>query len=105
MQALDSFISPIPDFEGDIPIPAILVSAQPPGGEADSDPSTGASVSTPRTRAGKRKATANPSPQKKATWKPLGGFQINKPAPALTPPSGPRKGIPIHQSRRYTYLE
>jgi hypothetical protein len=95
MQALDSFISPIPDVEGDIPIPAIPVSAQPLGSEADSDHSTGASAGAPRTRAGNRKATANPTPQKKAkkvAGKPLGGIKINKPvstAPTLTPPSAP----------------
>jgi hypothetical protein len=70
MQALDSFISPIPSFEGDIPIPAIPVSAQPPGDEADSDPSTGASAGIPRTQARKRKATANPSPTKKTKKAP-----------------------------------
>jgi hypothetical protein len=66
MHALDNFISPIPGFEGDILIPAIPVSTQPPGGEADSDPSTGASADAPRTWAGKRKGTASPTPQKKA---------------------------------------
>jgi hypothetical protein len=75
MQTLDNFISPIPDFEGDIPILAIPVSAQPPSSEAESDPSTGASVNASRTQAGKRKATANLTPQKKAkkaAGKPLG---------------------------------
>jgi hypothetical protein len=106
MQALDSFISPIPSFEGDIPILAIPVSAQPPGGKADSDPSTGASVGVPRTRASKRKATANPTPQKKTkkyVGKPLGGIKINEPVqttPASTPPSIPRKGILILQLSR-----
>jgi hypothetical protein len=66
MQALDSFISPIPNFEGDIPILAIPVSAQSPSGEADSNPSTEASVGTPLAWAGKRKATASLTPQKKA---------------------------------------
>jgi hypothetical protein len=65
MQALDSFISPIPGFDGDMPIPAIPVSAQPPSDEVTSDPSTGASTSTSRTWAGKRKTTANLTPQKK----------------------------------------
>jgi hypothetical protein len=45
MQALGSFISPIPSFDGDIPIMTILVLAQPPGDEPMSGPSTGASVS------------------------------------------------------------
>jgi hypothetical protein len=53
MHALDSFISPIPSFEGDIPILAILVSAQPPSGKADSAPSTRASPDVVRTRASK----------------------------------------------------
>jgi hypothetical protein len=65
MQALDNFISPIPCFEGDIPIPTILVSAQPAGGEANNDPSTRASTGASRTWAGKRKATVNPNPHKK----------------------------------------
>jgi hypothetical protein len=54
MQALDNFISPSLGFEGDILIPTILVSAQSPGGEADSDPSTRASGCMPRTRASKQ---------------------------------------------------
>jgi hypothetical protein len=102
MQALDSFVSPIPGFEGDIPILTILVSAKPPNGEVDSDSSTGVSADTSRTRAGKRKATANPTPQTKANkamWKSSGGIKINKLAPIAptqTPPSGPQKGILIH---------
>jgi hypothetical protein len=78
MQALDSFVSPIPGFEGDIPILTILVSAKPPNGEVDSDSSTGVSADTSRTRAGKRKATANLTPQTKANkamWKSSGGNQ------------------------------
>jgi hypothetical protein len=53
MQTLDNFISPILNFEGDISISAMLVSAQPPGGEADNGPSTGASIGMSRTRVGK----------------------------------------------------
>jgi hypothetical protein len=111
MQALDSFISPIPGFEGDIPIPTIPVSAQPIGGKANSNPSAGASAGTSRTRPGKQKATANPTPQKKAkkaAGKSLGEIKINEHAPkspASTPPSGPRKGIPILRSNKYNYLE
>jgi hypothetical protein len=106
MQALDNFISPIPDFEGDIPIPAIPVSAHPPGGESIEDPSAESSAGALKTRARKRKATANLTPQKKAkkaTEKSSSGMKINEPAPkapALTPPSGSRKGISIHRSRR-----
>jgi hypothetical protein len=111
MQTLDSFISPIPGFEGDIPILTIPVSACPPGSEAIDDLAVGANAGASKTRAGKRKATANPTPQKKAkkaTWKPSSEIKINKPvpkAPASTPPLGPRKGISIHRSRRYTCLE
>jgi hypothetical protein len=68
-------------FEGDISISAIPVSAEPPGGEADSDPSTGASAGASRAWAGKRKATAGLTPQKKtkkAAGKPLGGIKINE---------------------------
>jgi hypothetical protein len=46
---MDIFISPILGFEGDILIPAIPVSAKPPSGEADINPSIGASASTLRT--------------------------------------------------------
>jgi hypothetical protein len=38
MHALDNFISPIPDFDGDIPILAIPVSRRPPSDEFVSDP-------------------------------------------------------------------
>jgi hypothetical protein len=111
MQDLDNFISHIPGFEGDIPIPTIPISAHPPGGEAIDDPSTRASVDASKTWVSKRKATANPTPQKKAkktTGESLSRIKINESVPkasALTPPSGPRKGIPIHRSKRYTCLE
>jgi hypothetical protein len=71
MQALDNFISPIPDFYGDIPIPVVPVLARPPGDEPVSDPSAGASVSALKTWVGKRKATAKSTPPKK-TRKPTG---------------------------------
>jgi hypothetical protein len=61
MQALDSFISPVPSFDSDILIPAAPVSARPPSDELTSDPSTGASASTLKFRVGKRKETTNPS--------------------------------------------
>jgi hypothetical protein len=110
MHDLDNFISPIPSFEGDILTLAIPVSTRSPGYEAIDDPSTRSSVGASRTRANKRKATANPTPQKKAkkaTWRSSSGIKINEPMPktsALTPPSGPRKGISIHRSRRYSCL-
>jgi hypothetical protein len=66
MHALDIFISPVPSFNGDIPILIILVLAWPPSGEPMSGPSTGASANASKTRVGKRKATANPTPKKKA---------------------------------------
>jgi hypothetical protein len=111
MQNLGSLISPNPDFEGDIPILAIPVSARSPNDEAIDDPSTGSSDGASKTRANKRKATANPPPQKKAktaTRKSSSGIKINglmpKPS-ASTPSSDSGKGIPIHRSRRYSYLE
>jgi hypothetical protein len=60
MQALDKFISAIPDFDADIPFSTILASARPLGDESINDPSAGASAS--KTRANKQKATANPTP-------------------------------------------
>jgi hypothetical protein len=66
MQAMNNFLSPIPGFIGDVPILAILLSTQSPGNESSSDPSARAGVSALKTRAGKRKATANPTPQKNA---------------------------------------
>jgi hypothetical protein len=104
-------ISLILGFEGDILIPAIPISPRPPGGEAIDDPSAGSSVGTSKTQANKQKATTNPTPQKKAKkaiGKSSSGIKINEPVPkasASTPPSGPRKGILIHRSRRYSYLE
>jgi hypothetical protein len=111
MQALDSFISPVPGFDDDIPIPAVLISARPPGDEPASDPSGGASASASKTRVGKQKATANPTPHKtakEAMGRSLSGIRINEPAPkapALTPPSGPRPKILIHHSKRYIRYE
>jgi hypothetical protein len=109
MQALDSFISPIPGFEGDIPILAIPISTYPPSGEYLENPSAGPSVDTSKTQTGKWKATTNPTLQKKvkkAKEKPSRGIKTNEPtpkAPTSTPPSVPRKesrstdqeGIPI----------
>jgi hypothetical protein len=83
MQALDSFISPIPGFEGDIPIPAMPISARSPSGESANDPSARASAGASKTHAGKRNAFANPIPHKKAKkamGKSTGGIKINKPA-------------------------
>jgi hypothetical protein len=62
IQALDSFISPIPGFEGDIPIPMIPVVARFPRGELASDPSASASAGASKTRVGKHKAMVNPTP-------------------------------------------
>jgi hypothetical protein len=62
MQALDNFISPIPKFDGDSPISAVLVLARPLGDESVGDPSVGASATTSKTRGSKQKATANPTP-------------------------------------------
>jgi hypothetical protein len=57
MQALDSFISPVLSFEGDILILAVSVTTRPLGDEQVTDPPTGASASASKTRAGKCKAT------------------------------------------------
>jgi hypothetical protein len=111
MQALDSFIFPVPSFDGDIPIPAIPISTWPPSDESTNDPSTGASGSTLKTRAGKRKVPANLTPPKKARktiGKSAAGIKINEPAPnapASTPPSGPRRKISIQRSKRYAHQE
>jgi hypothetical protein len=111
MQGLGSFISPVPGFDGDIPIPAIPVSARSPSDESTSDPSAGADASALKTRAGKRKATANLTLQKKVrktTRKSAGEIKINEPtskSSALTPTSGPQWKIPIQCSKRYTHHE
>jgi hypothetical protein len=111
MQDLDSFISPIPEFEGDIPILAILILAHDPGAESSEDPSTGSNANASRTRAYKRNAPINPSPPKKAkktTGKPLGGIRITgtkEKSHASSPPLEIQKGVPILRSKRYTYLK
>jgi hypothetical protein len=111
MNDLDNFISPIPRFEGDIPILAISISAHHPVAKSSQDPSTRFGADTSWTRASKRKAPIDPSFQKKAKKaprKPLGGIKISDPkpkAPASTPPSGTQKGIPILRSKRYDYLQ
>jgi hypothetical protein len=104
---MDIFISPILIFEGNIPIPAILISARPPGDESVTDPFTRASASASKTQVGKWNAAANLAPQKKAkktAGKSPGGIKINELAPKVhtpTPPSGPQARIPIHESKRY----
>jgi hypothetical protein len=111
MQALGKFISLIPSFDGDIPILVILILTGPPGDESRSDPSVGANASTLKTQVGKRKATVNLTPQKKAkknTGRSAGRNKINEPAlktSASTPPSGPRRKIPIQRSKRYARHE
>jgi hypothetical protein len=109
MQALDSFISPIPRFEGDILILTIPVSTRSPSGESVNDPSAGASVGASKTQTGKRKAAVNPTPQKKtkkAMGKSSSGIKINEPipkaSPAPTPLSGSGQKIPIRRSKRYS---
>jgi hypothetical protein len=66
MQALDSFISSVPSFDGDIPISAIPVLTRPLGDESMTDPSAGVSASTLKAQANKQKATVHPTPPKKA---------------------------------------
>jgi hypothetical protein len=110
MQDLDSFISPIPRFEGDIPISCHLDTTHDPGIESSENPSTGCNASTSRTRACKWKVPIDPSPHKKAkktAGKPLDGIKISGPkqkAPPSTPPSRIRNGILILWSKGYTYL-
>jgi hypothetical protein len=111
MQALDNFISPVPSFDGDIPIPAILVLARPLGDESMSGPSIGASASTLKAQAGKQKVTTLPTPPKKAMktrGKSTSGIKINEStpnAPTSTPPSRPRQKITIQRSKRYAHHE
>jgi hypothetical protein len=62
MQDLDSFISPIPGFEGDIPISTIPISARPPGGEAIDDPSAESNAGASNTQTSKRNAAVNATP-------------------------------------------
>jgi hypothetical protein len=108
MQTLDSFISPILGFEGDIPILAIPVLTRSPSGESAIDPLAGASARALKTLTGKWKAAAYPIPQKKtrkATGKSSSAIKINEPAPKASPaltPSDSRQNIPIRQSKRYT---
>jgi hypothetical protein len=109
MQDLDDFISPTPSFEGDVSIPAIPILACDPSTEPSEELLSGSSASTPRTQACKRKATINLNPPKNANeiaGEPLGGIKIIHPkskAPASTPPSRTRKGIPILRSKRYVH--
>jgi hypothetical protein len=111
MQALDNFISPILSFDGNIPFPAIIVLARPTCDKFIGDPLGGASASASKTQASKQKATANPTPQKKAkkvAGKYSSGIKINEPAPKAptsTPPLGPQQKIPIHRSKRYIRRE
>jgi hypothetical protein len=74
IHALDSFISPIPGFEGDILILAILMLARTPSAESAHDLSVGTSAGSSRTRAGKCKATTTLPPSKKA--KKVGGQKV-----------------------------
>jgi hypothetical protein len=102
MQALDNFISPIPRFERDIPILAVLISAQTPSSESTDDSSANPGAGSSRTREGKHKATTTPPPSKKPkkiVGKSDGGIKINeptsKPSSTLAPPLGPQKKFPI----------
>jgi hypothetical protein len=107
MQVLDSFISPIPSFEGDIPIPTVPVSTRSPSDESAGDSMTGASAGSSRTQAEKRKTSATPPLRKKAKkvmGKQHGGMKINdpalKPSAAPTPPKGPQSKFTMHQSHK-----
>jgi hypothetical protein len=88
MHDLDSFLSPIHRFEGDVSIPAILILARDPSTESSEEALAGSSASTPRTRAYKRKVHVDPNSAKKAkkmTGNPLGGIKI----------TGPKQKAPI----------
>jgi hypothetical protein len=88
MQALDSFISPIPGFEGDILILAIPVLTWSPSGESANDPSAEVSSRALKTRTGKWKVVAYLTPQKKTktvVGKSSSGIKINEPAPKISP--------------------
>jgi hypothetical protein len=65
MRELDNFISPIPGFEGDMPIPAIPITARDPGAGSSKDPSTGSSANASRTQAYKQKALIDLNPPRK----------------------------------------
>jgi hypothetical protein len=109
MQDLDSFISHVPRFDDDIPIPAIPISARDPNTESSEKPPAESSANTPRTRACKRKAHVDLNPPKKvkkAAEKPSSRIKITGPrlkAHASSPLSGTRKGILILRSKSYLY--
>jgi hypothetical protein len=84
LQALDSFISPIPDFQGDVSISMVPISARTPSTKSADDSSVGPSAGSSRIQADKRKAVAIPPPPKKAkkvVAKKAGGVKINDLAP------------------------
>jgi hypothetical protein len=69
------FISLVPGFDGDVPIPAIPVLIYPPGDVVPRDSSVGASASVSRTQASKRKATGNPT-HRRTPKSPRGNHQV-----------------------------
>jgi hypothetical protein len=79
---LDNFIAPIPGFEGETPIPAIIISAQTLSAESVGASSRGPSAGSSKTRAGKCKAAFTPPPPqkiRKAMRKKAMGIKINDP--------------------------
>jgi hypothetical protein len=93
LQALDTFITPIPRFEGGTPIPTIPLSAQTLSAKSVGASSKGSRAGSSKTRAGKCKVvTTLPTPKKarKVTSKKPTGVKINdlapNPSPTLTPP-------------------
>jgi hypothetical protein len=70
MQDLDSFISPIPGFEGDILIPTIPISAHSPGSEAIEDSSTESSAAHRRLELKSGKQLPTRLPRRKPTKLP-----------------------------------
>jgi hypothetical protein len=93
-QALDSFISTIPSFEGDSPIPAIPISVRTPSAKSVGDSLTGPSAGPSKTQASKRKEVATPPPLKKPQMvmsKKALGIKNNDPAPKSSPTPTPPK--------------
>jgi hypothetical protein len=108
LQALDSLISSIHGFEGDSPVPVVLILAQTLSVESVGDSSTGPSVESSRTRAGKCKAIATPPPPKKprkVVSKKASGVKVNdlspKPSPDPTPPKCTQGRFTMRQSNTY----
>jgi hypothetical protein len=95
VQALDSFISHIPSFDSDIPISVVLISSEPPGGEAG--PFHRSQCRCAENSSRRVKAIANPTTSKKTNKtarKPLGELRLMNlypQHPRRLPPRPPEK--------------